>query len=248
MSIPEAAARFAEDGYAVFAGALTAYLPVLRGACDSFVAREDARMDAAGVDSIGITHRGLRYFANECQREHPELRRILFSPAMANICRATLGADAYFFFDQFVVKGPEAGLAFAWHQDSGYVVGNGGPLGHPPYLTCWCPLDDADDTNGTLRLIPGSHRKGLRDHRRLPASNDLAVDVADPGIALSVRAGSVVVFSSLLLHATGSNLSAAPRRAYLAQYTTLPMLDPDTGHLRRNAIRLLDRGGQVTFA
>ncbi len=97
-----------------------------------FVAREDARMDAAGVDSLGISHRGKRYFANECQRERPSLRRMLFSETMADICRATLGDDAYFFFDQYVVKGPEGGLPFSWHQDSGYVVGNGGASGPPP--------------------------------------------------------------------------------------------------------------------
>ena len=92
------------------------------------MAREDARMDALGVDTIGITHRGKRYFANQCQRAQPALRHMLFSPAMAEICRATLGDDVYFFFDQFVVKGPEGGMSFGWHQDSGYVVGNGGPF------------------------------------------------------------------------------------------------------------------------
>ena len=138
------AAQFAELGYAVFEGALSGdMLDLLRAQCDAFVSREDARMDAAGTDTLGISHRGKRYFANECQREQPALRQMLFSPVMADVCRATLGDTAYFFFDQFVVKGPEKGLAFGWHQDSGYMVGNGGPVDHLPYLTCWIPLDDA---------------------------------------------------------------------------------------------------------
>jgi hypothetical protein len=242
--------RFVRDGFAVFESALSGEaLDLLRAECDAFVAREDARMDALGVDTIGISHRGKRYFANECQREQPSLRRVLFSETMADICRATLGDTAYFFFDQFVVKGPEGGLPFSWHQDSGYVVGNGGPPDHAPYLTCWCPLDDATAENGTIRVISGSHRNGIVPHQRLPGSNDLAgAPAEEEGMMLEVAAGSIVAFSSLLLHATGANRSNRPRRVYLAQYTSEAMLDPGSRQLRRNAIRLLQDGRQVTFA
>ncbi|MFT3965445.1 MAG: phytanoyl-CoA dioxygenase family protein [Sphingobium sp.] len=242
--------QFERDGYAIFEGIFAGEaLDLLRSACDAFVLREEARMDAAGTDTIGISHRGKRYFANECQREQPELRRIVFSEAMADICRATLGDFAYFFFDQFVVKGPEGGLPFSWHQDSGYVVGNGGPPDHAPYLTCWCPLDDATLQNGTVRLVPGSHRNGVIEHRRVPMTNDLAVDVDDArAVAVEVPAGSVVVFSSCTLHATGANESDRPRRVYLAQYTPEVMIQPGTRHLRRNAIPLVQAGRQVTFA
>ena len=40
---------------------------------------------------------------------------------MADVCRATLGDTAYLFWEQYVVKGAEAGMKFSWHQDSGYV-------------------------------------------------------------------------------------------------------------------------------
>ena len=244
--------QFAEQGFAVFEGLLNdEALATLRDACGRFVAREDARMDAAGVDSLGITHRGRRYFANECQRETPALRPILFGAPMADVCRATLGADAYFFFDQFVVKGPEAGLPFGWHQDSGYMVGNGGPPDHLPYLTCWCPLDDVTTENGTVRVLPFPEIPDSRDrvlpHQRQPVTNDLTAWPADaPGHAIAARAGDVVAFSSRLLHATGPNVTASLRRVYLAQYTAEAVLDPGTRQLRRNAIALLRNGRQVT--
>lgn len=240
--------QFRRDGYMVFEARLVgAHLDLLRAQCDVFVARENDRMDAAGVDALGLSHRGTRYFANYCQREQAALRAFLLSETMAEICRATLGDDAYFFFDQFVVKGPEHGLPFGWHQDSGYVVGNGGPPDHAPYLTCWCPLDDATVENGTVRVLPGSHRRGIVSHDRAAGSNDLLVATEDEGVAVEVPAGSVVVFSSLLLHATGANTSTAARRVYLAQYTAEAMLDPGTRQLRRDAIPLLRHGRQVTF-
>jgi ectoine hydroxylase-related dioxygenase (phytanoyl-CoA dioxygenase family) len=241
--------EFAQLGYTVFPGVLAGEaLSLLREQCAAFVAQEDARMSQAGVDSIGISHRGKRYFANECQRSAPALRRVLFSAAMADICRATLGDAAYFFLDQFVVKNSDKGLAFSWHQDSGYVVGNGGPADHAPYLTCWCPLDDINEENGGLQLIPGSHKDGLLHHHRNPNTNDLAVTPENEGIMVTAKAGDIVAFSSLTLHATGPNRSDTARRVYLAQYTPEAILDPGSKQLRRNAIAFLQHGKQVTFA
>jgi ectoine hydroxylase-related dioxygenase (phytanoyl-CoA dioxygenase family) len=246
--------QFATAGYAVFKDLLVGEpLECLRRACGDFVAREDSRMDAVGVDTLGLSHRGRRYFANECQREQPDLRQVLFSDAMVDVCRATLGGDAYFFFDQFVVKGKEAGLPFGWHQDSGYMVGNGGPADHLPYLTCWCPLDDTTVENGTVRVLsfedaPGS-RTAVLPHGRDALTNDLVAWPAEtPGTPISVSAGSVVAFSSRLLHATGANHTPRLRRVYLAQYTAEAVIDPGTCHLRRNAIPLLRRGKRVTWA
>ena len=244
--------QFATQGYAVFERVLVGeLLDLLREQCAAFVAREDARMDAKGVDSLGLSHRGKRYFANECQREAPALRKMLFSETMADVCRATLGDDAYFFFDQYVVKGPEGGLPFGWHQDSGYVVGNGGPVDHAPYLTCWCPLDDATLENGTVRVLPFSEAPLSRDwilpHERQPRTNDLVGWKGnEEGVVLEVPAGSVVAFSSHLLHTTGANMTDAMRRVYLAQYTPEVMLNPGTRKLRRNAIPLVQNGEQVT--
>jgi ectoine hydroxylase-related dioxygenase (phytanoyl-CoA dioxygenase family) len=244
--------QFAEEGYAVFEGALAGpMLDLLRDQCESFIAREDARMDDLGVDSLGITHRGKRYFANECQRSQPALRAMLFSETMADVCRATLGDDAYFFFDQYVVKGPDGGLPFAWHQDSGYMANYGGPPDHQPYLTCWCPLDDATVENGTVRLLPFSaapqSREHILPHEKQPGSNDLiGWSGPEEGTVVEAAAGSIVAFSSRVLHATGSNRTSRMRRVYLAQYSPEAIVNPGTRHLRRNAIPLLRGGEQVT--
>ena len=246
--------QFVRDGFAVFDQVLAGpHLDLLRGECAQFVARDDRRMDEAGVDHLGLNHRNRRYFANECQREQPALRQMLFSEEMAAICRLLLGPDVYFFFDQFVVKGPENGMAFSWHQDSGYVAYNGGPPDHAPYLTCWCPLDDVSVENGTISVIPFSKHLQSRDsivpHDRNSQTNDLIAQFQPvPAVTIDVKAGSVVAFSSRILHASGANRSDAFRRVYLAQYTAEVMLNPGTKHLRRNAVPLVRDGRKVTAA
>ena len=90
---------------------------------------------------------------------------------IADICRATLGDNAYLFWEQYVVKGASEGMKFSWHQDSGYVA----YPDHKPYLTCWCALDDMSEENGTVYVMPFSHI-GIRSwvkHIREEGSNDL---------------------------------------------------------------------------
>lgn len=245
--------QFEREGYAVFERALEGpLLELLREECAAVIAREDARLDALGVEVDGISHRGKRYFAGECQRVQPGLRDMLFSETMADICRATIGDDAYFFYDQYVVKGASQGMPFSWHQDSGYVVGNGGPPDHKPYVTCWCTLDDTTIANGTVRILPFSQAPATRDgvvpHVRQEGSNDLVGWTGDDeGVVVEVPAGSVVAFSSLALHSTGPNTTDRMRRVYLAQYSPEPILNPGSHHLRRNAIAFVRGGQQVTF-
>ena len=65
---------------------------------------------------------------------------------MAEICKATLGDTAYLFWEQYVVKEPETGGSFSWHQDSGYLS----YLNNKPFLTCWRALDDMNQANGAI--------------------------------------------------------------------------------------------------
>ena len=98
--------QFKEEGYFILENAIPDYhLDLLRGECQAFIDKANARMDAEGTDSLGLNHRNSRYFVSNCFREQPRLREFLFSPLMADICQATLGDDAYLFWEQYVVKG-----------------------------------------------------------------------------------------------------------------------------------------------
>ena len=150
--------QFAEDGYFILESIIPYnYLELLRSECQAAIDRCDAAMDAGGTDSQGLNHRGRRYFASNVRCSQPRLNEFLFSELMADICQATLGDNAYLFWEQYVVKGADKGMKFAWHQDSGYVENPD----HEPYLTCWCALDDMSEANGTVHVMPFS-RIGIR--------------------------------------------------------------------------------------
>ena len=167
---PAHARRFHDEGWFVIESALApTQLETLRNECRRLVTQRDAEMTRLGVDMLDLCHRGRRYFLHA----HPTsaaVRQFLRSDLMVDIARAVLGHDVYLFNEQYVIKAPERGMAFAWHQDSGFI-----PHPHPPYLTCWIPLDDVNQANGTVHVLPYS-RAGTRDvvaHRREPQTNDL---------------------------------------------------------------------------
>lgn len=219
--------QFAQEGYFILENVLSVeHLKTLRGAAQFAVDRADGEMDAAGVDQLHLNHRGKRYFSAMVYKERPELRGFLFSDLMADVCRSTLGPNAFLFWEQYVIKAADKGMKFSWHQDSGYV---GHPY-HQPYLTCWIALDDVTEENGTVYILPYS-QCGIRtyvQHIKDAQSDDMVGYFGEhSGVPVIVPAGSIVCFSSYVFHCSGANLTDKMRRVYLAQYSSEIILDRD---------------------
>lgn len=216
--------QFRDEGYFILERAVPPdLLEILRSCAQYAIDKVHREMDARGTDSLGGSYRNKRYFATGIWKDRPQLRQFLFSDLMADVCRATLGEDACLFYEQYVIKSAEQGMKFSWHQDSGYVH----PF-HKPYLTCWIPLDDVNEENGTVYLLPYS-RAGIRtyvQHVRDPESNDMVGYFgSDRGIPVIVPAGSIACFSSYVFHCSGANRTSRARRVYLAQYSGEVILD-----------------------
>lgn len=200
-------------------------LESLRDSCDRYVRLADEEMDREGASVRGINHRGRRYFIAKKSAEDTELQRFLFSDVMRELTHGTMSGGAYLFWEQFVVKPGGVGMEFAWHQDSGYVGHD-----HRPYVSFWIPLDDVNEENGTVYLLP-YESAGTRDrveHRRDESANDLRGYFGeDPGVPVIAEAGSIAVFSSTTFHRSGANRTDRTRRVYLAQYSPEIILSRD---------------------
>jgi len=240
---PEQVGQFRDEGFFVLERALSSsQLEALRGECERFIDERDREMDRLGVDTIDLDHRGSRYFVH-AYGASDAVRRFLFSELMAEVAQAALGGTVYLFNEQYVVKAAERGMTFGWHQDSGFI-----PYEHRPYLTCWVPLDDVTEANGTVYLLPYA-RAGTREvvqHVRDEATNDLVGYFGDdPGDPVIVPAGSIACFSSSLFHRSGANTTERMRRVFLAQYSAEPILSDDGSRPRHLAEPLLVDGERV---
>jgi ectoine hydroxylase-related dioxygenase (phytanoyl-CoA dioxygenase family) len=221
---------------------------MLREESAYFVGYTDAAMDAQGVDVLGITHRGKRYFISNRYRSSARLADFLFGLLMAEITTSFLGDTVFLFNEQWVVKGADQGMKFAWHQDSGYVKAFDPATTHTPYLTCWCALDDMTEANGTISVLPHDvlgTRNHIFDHEREKGTNDLiGYAGAESGEVITMGAGSIAVFSSTSLHRSGPNNTDQQRRVYLAQYSSSPLMS-STGELWAQAVPFITQGEVV---
>jgi len=217
--------EFAERGFTILDGVIDdTWLTALREECAYFIGYIDSYMDAKGLDVQGITHRGKRYFISGRYRKSNRLAGFLFGDLMAQVTRAFLGDSVYLFHEQWVVKGAEQGMKFAWHQDSGYVNFRDPGNTHKPYLTCWCALDDLSAENGTISVMPHDSqntRARVLEHQQEAGTNDLiGYEGGESGDLLDMPAGSIAAFSSTSLHRSGENSTSHTRRVYLAQYSS----------------------------
>ncbi len=242
--------QYHTDGYFILESVIPArVLEALRVECMRLVDEFDRDMEAKELKTHNISHYKKRYFISNRSANSPIMTEFLFSELMAEICRATLGATAYLFNEQYVVKAADTDSKFAWHQDSGYVGHY-----HRAYLSCWCALDDMSVENGTVYILP-YQRDGrgsaddIIDHVIERGSNDkVGYRGDDPGEPAIVPAGSIVVFSSRTFHRSGANLTDRYRRSYLAQYSAEPIMNRDGSGLWGRAEPILENGARLAPA
>jgi ectoine hydroxylase-related dioxygenase (phytanoyl-CoA dioxygenase family) len=247
---PQQQQQYQEEGYMILERVIPDdMLTMLREECSYFVGYMDGMFDADPSKHGGITHKGIRYFIGNKYNLSHRMWRFIYSDLMAQITQAALGPDVYLFNEQWVVKGPDKGMKFAWHQDSGYVKHGDKSTTHKPYLSCWCALDDMSEENGTVYVLP--HSRGgtshtIFDHDREQVSNDLVGYTGDdPGVPVVCPAGSIVAFTSYNFHRSGANTTPRMRRVYLGQYSAEPIVGPGGKHWQM-AVPFV-RNGKVVY-
>jgi phytanoyl-CoA hydroxylase len=140
-------------------------------------------------------------------------RNFSASAIFQDLCHDLVGPDSRLYWDQAVYKKPEYAKIFPWHQDNGYTY-----IEPQEYLTCWVALTDATRDNGCPWVIRGGHLRGTLAHRLTEPGWVCREDDGDDAVAVPVRAGGIVVFSSLTPHRTGPNVTKEVRKSYILQY------------------------------
>jgi ectoine hydroxylase-related dioxygenase (phytanoyl-CoA dioxygenase family) len=247
---PAQAESYREHGYLVLDRVIDApTLELLRAEADIAIEEEAAALRRADPRFVPVSSLDDRYVVSGRATKEPALRRLLLGNLMADLCRATIGPDAFLFSETFVCKMPHNRTGWIWHQDSSYLASVG--LGHyPPNLSVWIAIDRATPDNGMLRILPWS-TTGIRhvvphDLDKPWDSDEVVSFGAHPETPLPVDAGSIVALSGLIPHASAPNATDETRRAYLVQYSS-QRIEKD-GRPHQLAIPLLvggvhERGG-----
>lgn len=126
----------------------------------------------------------------------------------------------------FFNKTEQANWFVAYHQDRSVPVADSTPASYPGFarkegmtfvqpkvevmnqmLTVRLQLDGADAQNGALRVLPGTHLSGILELNRIAALQSILEEVR-----IEAKAGSAVIMSPLLLHASSKSKAQGQRR------------------------------------
>lgn len=212
--------RYDEQGYAIVPSVLPA----------EDLARVDAEIDRllpeaedrAGFRRGWIFQLGLR---SDLTRAFAEDERLL--ALVEGIVQPGIAIQEA----KLVAKPPHSPVICHWHQDEAFYRRPDDPATFSAVrMAVWAPLQDADERNGCLWVVPGSHRWGLQPYdqidydqcRKRLKQADYAEEHAVP---LRVRAGDVALFSAWTWHHSEGNQTDRVRRAFIVTYQEATILE-----------------------
>lgn len=144
------------------------------------------------------------------------------SPRIVDRMEQMLGGEVYLYHMKMMLKEPRVGGAWEWHQDYGYWYHNGCLL--PLLASCLIAVSRANQANGCLQVIRGSHLLGRIDHGK--TGDQTGADLERVNAALErmpldyaeCEAGDAIFFDSNLLHRSDMNSSDEPRWSHICCY------------------------------
>jgi ectoine hydroxylase-related dioxygenase (phytanoyl-CoA dioxygenase family) len=210
------AAHLKRDGFQIVSSVLS------EGEVDEFRAQLSDLNVAAGYRQL--------------MRLAPKVAALAIDSRMLNLLSEHAGSILFPVRSIFFDKTPEANWLVPWHQDlsiatkqqtdlPGYNTWSkkdGIPHVQPPVdvlesmVTIRLHLDDADESNGALRVIPGSHRLG-----RLDAAKVAEIRLRQPEVTCCVRTGDAMIMRPLLLHASSEARTPVHRRVIHLEYASV---------------------------
>ncbi len=149
------------------------------------------------------------------------------SERMINAIKPLLDSDApvCHFHSKLMQKEPRVGGAWEWHQDYGYWYKNQF-LFPDQLISVMVALTEANNENGCLQVIKGSHKLGRVNHGF--AGEQVGADMVMVNNALQtmelvyceLEPGDALIFHSNLLHRSEANLSDRPRWSIISCYSS----------------------------
>ncbi|TAG01766.1 MAG: proline hydroxylase [Betaproteobacteria bacterium] len=229
--------QFERDGYLFFPSLFT---PEETKSLNDAVPALYARREAYNVREKGSDAVRTNFAAHMYSEPFAKLAR---HPRMIEPVESLFGEKLY--MHQFKINGKMAfeGDVWQWHQDYG-TWKNDDLMPTERAMNIAIFLDDVNEFNGPLMFIPGSHKKGVIDAKHdltttsyplWTVDNALISQLVDraggaQGGIVSPKgpAGSMILFHSCLVHASGSNLSPFNR---VSVYLSLCAV---SNHIRRH--------------
>jgi ectoine hydroxylase len=191
--------------------------------------------DEVVMESDGSAVRAL----HGCHTYSEIFQALVSHPVLVSLATGILGGDVYVYQFKINIKAARQGGEWPWHQDFSFWHLEDG-MAEPNAVNIAICLDRIDDLNGPLKVISGSHDRGLlhdgadtdgpnrEDDWRAHVSTDLTYTVSPERIgslcaearpiSMHGERGAIHVFHPSVVHSSTSNLSPNRRALLLITY------------------------------
>jgi non-haem Fe2+, alpha-ketoglutarate-dependent halogenase len=228
----DAVRQFKDQGY---------YAPI-RALTSDEAANLRSRLEVFEATNRGLTG-GLR---NKPHLLLTWLDELVGHPGVLDAVEQVIGPDILVWGSSFFIKEPRNPSFVSWHQDSTYWG-----LEPPDIVTAWVALSESTHENGTMRVIPGSHKLNQAPHRDTFATDNLLsrgqeimVEVDETkAVELPLQPGEMSLHHVRLIHGSEPNPSTKRRIGFAIRY--VPTYVRQAAGLRDSArlVRGVDKYG-----
>ena len=194
---------------------------------NAFIRRDDfVKVAKSNRNKAGDIYRACRHL--------PSLHRLSLQEEIMQIAGKLMMTDLINHLGYAAVRidipGEEKYL-FPWHQDYPYTQGS------IDGIVIWIPFFDVPLGHGHLKVIPHSHKKGIRNVKMVDPENKnkngahvislIGQEELDqePSLEISVSQGDALVFSTLLLHKSTPSEASLPRFTAQLRYANFRNID-----------------------
>ena len=148
------------------------------------------------------------------------LMELINEPRLLDVVEKVIGPNIVVWATNLICKPPKTGRSIPWHQDLSYWSVSG------PLTSIWIALDDCEDENGTMYVLPGYQKKGKLPQRTIStefftdelAPSELPDDVDQREVGYFLKAGEAAIHHELIPHRSGANRSRRWRRVLVIRY------------------------------
>ena len=216
-------AFYRENGYLVVANVLSgAEVAELRRVTDKFVENARSRTSHDDIYDLEDSHSAAEPRVRRIKTPHQwheSYARMVAHPGILEVLKQLWGPSIRFDVSKLNLKAAGYGAPVEWHQDWAFY-----PHTNDDLAAVGIMMDDVDDANGPLMVLPGSHLGPIFDHHD---DEGFFCGAIDPGrgevdfsraVKLIGPAGSITVHHARTVHGSATNTSGRPRRLLLHQY------------------------------
>jgi len=209
---------YADNGYVLVSGLLTPeeaamYRQETHDLAHRLSAVREINATWGSADSVTKGKATQLLHCHDVQFQSAAFSRLLVNERLAGVATDLIGPNVQLHHTKMFIKPPEKGSPFPMHQDAPFF-----PHENHSMIAAIIHFDDAPIEKGCVRVVPGSHKRGMLPHIATGSwhlsPEEYPVSEAVP---CEAKAGDALFFSYLTIHGSGINESQEARTTVLVQ-------------------------------